>query len=260
MSPAIAMLTVDDVLAIHACLVEDFAAANDPMGPGGVRSLDLLHSAVSRQTTGYQDRLKYDSPVSNAATLAYGLSLNHPFLNGNKRTALVSLLCHFDRNELMFDDSMSQDALYDFMLNVTKHVYSKRGESLADPDVEVNAMTAWLKGRLHRIEKRERVITFRQVKGILGTFGFAFEEPKGNSIEIVKYEKGFFGKKRRRIHRMGNPGDGRTVGKAEVKEIRKACGLTEADGVDSRAFYGKARPIDYFINRYRTTLRRLAKT
>ena len=79
-------LSSHDVLSIHEVLTADFAAAADPISPSGVKSMELLESAVGRQHAGFHDRLKYDTPVSNAAALTYGICLNHPFHNGNKRT------------------------------------------------------------------------------------------------------------------------------------------------------------------------------
>jgi hypothetical protein len=60
------MLSVDDELSIHQVLVQDFSASEDPITPAGVRTMDLLASAVSRQTSGYYSRLKYETPVMNA--------------------------------------------------------------------------------------------------------------------------------------------------------------------------------------------------
>jgi len=76
--------------------VADFAGTGDPIAPPGVRSMTLLESAVSRQHTALGGRLKYADPVSSAATLLYGICSDHPFHNGNKRTALVAMLVHLD--------------------------------------------------------------------------------------------------------------------------------------------------------------------
>ena len=62
------MLTVEDVLRIHEILVADFAASADPIVPAGVKSIDLLASAVSRQLTGSGNTLKYSDTVDNAAS------------------------------------------------------------------------------------------------------------------------------------------------------------------------------------------------
>jgi death on curing protein len=45
-----------------------------------------------------------------------------------------------------------------------------------------------------------------------------------------------------------------------LKDLRRMCRLTEEHGVDTGAFYDGAEVIDVFVNRYRTVLRRLAKT
>jgi death-on-curing protein len=59
-------------------------------GTGGVRDESLLESALARP----QQLLAYGDPAPDlcdlAAALAYGLARNHPFLDGNKRTAHVA--------------------------------------------------------------------------------------------------------------------------------------------------------------------------
>ena len=58
-------------------------------GSSGVRAVDLLDSALARP----QQLHAYGDPqpdlADRAATLAYGLARNHPFVDGNKRTAAV---------------------------------------------------------------------------------------------------------------------------------------------------------------------------
>jgi death-on-curing family protein len=63
-------------------------------GIGGVgpRSLDLLYSALSRQFTSYGGIRKWNGLYENCATLMFGLIMNHPFHDANKRTALLSTL------------------------------------------------------------------------------------------------------------------------------------------------------------------------
>jgi hypothetical protein len=92
------------------------------------------------------------------------------------------------------------------------------------------------------------------------------ENPKGNTIEIVKYEKkrkGIFRHReetvRRHITTIPYPGDSKDVAVQRIKELRRICRLREEDGIDSTAFYDQAVVIDTFINRYRTILRRLAR-
>jgi prophage maintenance system killer protein len=87
-------ISTEEIIQIHESLVQDFACSDNPLEPPGIRSLPLLQSAVSRQFTSIGGICKYPEALGNAATLAYGLCNDHPFHNGNKRTALVSMLVH----------------------------------------------------------------------------------------------------------------------------------------------------------------------
>jgi death-on-curing protein len=59
-------------------------------GSGGLRDETLLQSALARP----QQLYAYGDPLPDladlAASLAYGLARNHPFVDGNKRTSAVS--------------------------------------------------------------------------------------------------------------------------------------------------------------------------
>lgn len=72
-------LTLVEVLAIHADQIERYGGAQ------GVRDHGLLESALYRPQTGY-----YADLVEEAAALWESLSQNHPFLDGNKRTAFAA--------------------------------------------------------------------------------------------------------------------------------------------------------------------------
>lgn len=58
----------------------------------GIRSVDLLASALSRQIVSFEGRLKYRDPLDICATLFFGMVKNHSFSDGNKRTSLLILL------------------------------------------------------------------------------------------------------------------------------------------------------------------------
>ncbi|HEX6001978.1 MAG TPA: type II toxin-antitoxin system death-on-curing family toxin [Hyphomicrobiaceae bacterium] len=71
-------LTVAEVLAIHDDLIERYG------GSAGVRDPGQLEAALFRPQTGY-----YADIVAEAAALWESLSQNHPFVDGNKRTAFA---------------------------------------------------------------------------------------------------------------------------------------------------------------------------
>jgi death-on-curing protein len=70
-------------------------------GPGGVRDEGLLASALARP----QNRALHESPdaATLAASYAFGIARNHPFVDGNKRTAFVALEVFLDLNGLELD-------------------------------------------------------------------------------------------------------------------------------------------------------------
>ncbi len=92
-------LREDTLLAIHD---EQLAEHG---GLAGIRDLKLLQSAVARP----QQIMHYGQPniAELAAAYGYGISRNHPFLDGNKRTAFVSVELFLILNgfELTADDA-----------------------------------------------------------------------------------------------------------------------------------------------------------
>ena len=75
-----------DAAAIRAIHEEQLAEHG---GSAGLRDEGLLESALARP----QHLASYGEPdvAACAAAYAYGLSRNHPFIDGNKRTAFVAL-------------------------------------------------------------------------------------------------------------------------------------------------------------------------
>jgi len=259
-------LSYEEVEGIHQLLVDDFERSKDPIDPPGVRNKgDLLRSAVDRQEVGFEGIMKYPDPISNAATLCYGICCNHGFHNGNKRTALVCLLCHLDKNGLTFDSRVRQEHLYTFMLKIASHRFAPKRVSRDTSDIEVQEIARWLRGKVRKLSKGEKVITFRELKKILRAHDFYIENPKNNYVHVVKYEwkrKRLLGRKenvRIRVAHIPYPRDGAEVGKGVLKSVRESCGLTEDKGYDSQIVYGGETDVSKFIARYKKTLRRLAR-
>lgn len=266
-------LSVDDVLHIHHRVCEDFASSDDPVGFGGTRDDGaLLDSAVYRQHIGYGGKLKYPDTYANAATLTFGLCCNHPFNNGNKRTALVAMLAHLERNNHSVF-GINQKELYAMIKGVATHSLGvriprrRRSQEYTprEADKEVAAIADWLKPRARKIHRGEQRITYRQLGQILAQHGFKLAKPKSNSIGIYKEvttRKGPFLKKTtewKRIESIGYPSDGRVVGMNQIKHIRRICKLDEPHGCDTESFYEGADKIEPFINEYRAVLTRLSK-
>ena len=73
----VVFLEVEDVERAHTLSLARFG------GLDGIRDPGLLASAVAAVRSGY-----YTTLVELAAVYAHGIAKNHPFLDGNKRTAL----------------------------------------------------------------------------------------------------------------------------------------------------------------------------
>jgi death-on-curing protein len=88
-------LDIDIVLDFHAEQLALFGGAD------GVRDLGLLESALARPIN------KFAYGESDVAALAaaygFGIAKNHPFVDGNKRTALASMIVFLGLNRLELD-------------------------------------------------------------------------------------------------------------------------------------------------------------
>lgn len=78
-------LTVEEVLYIHFQVIDRFG------GLHGVRDTGGLKSAVARPHTTVFGNDAYPTVIDKAASMLHSLVLNHPFQDGNKRTAFAAM-------------------------------------------------------------------------------------------------------------------------------------------------------------------------
>ena len=88
-------LDIDIVLDVHAEQLALFGGAD------GVRDRGLIESALGRP----QHKFAYGESdlAALAAAYAFGIAKNHPFVDGNKRTAFASMLVFLGLNGIDFD-------------------------------------------------------------------------------------------------------------------------------------------------------------
>ncbi len=77
-------LSAEQVLFIHSRLIDTTG------GSHGVRDTGLLQSAVERPKSTFEGKGLYPDIFHKAAALMESLTNNHPFIDGNKRTAITS--------------------------------------------------------------------------------------------------------------------------------------------------------------------------
>lgn len=264
---ALRHLTSQEVEAIHYQIAADFAESPDPIAPAGVRSKALLESAVGRSQTAILEQKKYPSIEMACAALGHSLVHNHPFHNGNKRTALVAMLVFLDENGLSLISS--QPDVFKWILRVASHRLGADQYDGDRSDVEVTLMAQWILHNSRRTENGERVITFANLRRRLQAFDCSVQISSNRggraivertvSVEVPR----LFGRRaesQRRRAWLPYGGDGRQVSRSRIKEMRRELQLSDEFGIDSAAFYGSDdRPVDNFIAIYRKTLQRLAR-
>lgn len=79
-------LTLDEVLGIHADQIRMYG------GGSGVRDLNLLRSALAMPETTFDGEYLHPSVFEMAGAYLFHIARNHPFVDGNKRTALMCAL------------------------------------------------------------------------------------------------------------------------------------------------------------------------
>ncbi|CAG0909014.1 unnamed protein product [Cyprideis torosa] len=97
-------LTLEDVLYIHDDQIGTYG------GSHGLRDPGQLEAALFRPQSGY-----YADLIAEAAALWESLSQNHPFVDGNKRTAFASMLTFLRINGA--DLTADADDVWDFIIN-----------------------------------------------------------------------------------------------------------------------------------------------
>ena len=85
-------------------------------GTYGVRDPALLSSALAMPSATFEGKYLHKTLFDQAAAYAFHICQNHPFIDGNKRTALVSALVFLSLNGVELDDP--KQGLYKLMMDV----------------------------------------------------------------------------------------------------------------------------------------------
>jgi death-on-curing protein len=112
MSGPLAHPIVSSVIAIHA---EALAAHG---GSDGLRDRALLEAAVAAPQATMRGSPMLSAPMEIAAAYLFHLCGNHPFVDGNKRTALAACLVFLSENGLLPEEKLDTDAWERLTLDV----------------------------------------------------------------------------------------------------------------------------------------------
>jgi len=79
------MIDLEFALKIHDRSINDYG------GSQGIRDKGLLLAALAKPYATFDQQALYPSPTEKAAAVFESIIINHPFMDGNKRTAYVLL-------------------------------------------------------------------------------------------------------------------------------------------------------------------------
>ncbi len=103
-------IDLDTVLEIHCRVIESTGGSN------GVRDKNALDSAIYSPLATFDKQELYPDIIEKVAVLLYNIASNHPFIDGNKRTAFVIALTVLATNGYAL--KFTQAEVVSFMLNV----------------------------------------------------------------------------------------------------------------------------------------------
>lgn len=103
-------LSLDNLLQLHALIMITTG------GSAELRDLNRLEAALATQTQNVFDIERYIEPLEKAAALIRGIIGDHPFVDGNKRTAMLAGLTFLQINGVVL--TFVKGELEDFAVQV----------------------------------------------------------------------------------------------------------------------------------------------
>lgn len=116
------MISVNQALEIHKTVVERFG------GSFGIRDMNGLESALARPFQSFDGEDLYKDSISKAAAIAESIIINHPFVDGNKRTGYVLMesVLRYGKLKIVASD----DNTYEFVISISTG--EKRFDEIAE--------------------------------------------------------------------------------------------------------------------------------
>lgn len=104
------MIAIAQATQLHSLLISTFG------GSAGIRDFNALASALSRSFQTFDGQELYPSVLSKAAALIESILINHPFIDGNKRTGYVLMRLFLLQNGV--DLYASEQEKYNFVIAI----------------------------------------------------------------------------------------------------------------------------------------------
>ncbi len=115
----ISYITFEYVLEIHDALIQEYG------GRKGILSEGLLKSALEMPKARFHGRDLHRTIFDKVAAYLFHLIQNHPFIDGNKRTASMTSIVFFTTN-YKGTFSINDDAYQELILGVAQGIVTKK--------------------------------------------------------------------------------------------------------------------------------------
>ncbi|NLF72181.1 MAG: type II toxin-antitoxin system death-on-curing family toxin [Candidatus Anammoximicrobium sp.] len=109
-------------------------------GMPGLRDAQMLHAACARPFATFGGQPLYETPFEQAAALFHSLIKSHPFMDGTKRTALLSALWFLRKTGQQIPTALPRAEVVAFCLDVAEESLHPDRPVRSIPDI-----AAWLR-------------------------------------------------------------------------------------------------------------------
>ena len=110
-------ISLDEVLELHEDQISSFG------GTPGVRDEGLLESALAQPQATFGGELLHPTIAEQAAAYLYHIAMNHPFIDGNKRSAFAVTDTFLRLNGFYLN--LTDEAAYDLVMQVARGIMTK---------------------------------------------------------------------------------------------------------------------------------------
>jgi death on curing protein len=127
-------LSAEQVLFIHSRLIDETG------GSHGIRDTGLLQAAVERPKATFGGKDLYPDSFYKAAALLESLIKNHPFIDGNKRTAMASTGLFLQKNG--------------YSLETSQKDFVRFALAMATKNIKTEDAAKWIKENSRKLKKQ----------------------------------------------------------------------------------------------------------
>ena len=234
----------------------------------GLRDPNLFCSAIARQHVEFGGRVKWSNAYEIAASLFFGLVKNHPFHDGNKRTAFLSLVWYLRKSGIGF--KVRPEVLNRMTVAVAssnwdffaEYNFRKLEKEVGHNDAIILAIAAFLRKRTRQRVKRYKAVRWSEFERALKRFGFFLGEANRDKVSIYKFEKRkvlglAIGKNEKKVvMTVSYPGAKRQITAQSIKNILRKIGLGDPKRYDHSAIFND-EPMYCLVQEYEDLIEKL---